>query len=234
MEDRAFFFFRSSSAFLLASSSSLRAFSSCGVQHTKQVTLGQAPSFPQQSVSVQGMWSEQYTDENWQLLFSALTLREWSFHLWTEAGRTCSSFVSRDLSSLMQKQGEGSRGTYRKPCLTLLLLLSPDSLLLCSFSSALLLQGAEALDLHPGFTCLHCYTPLPRACFIEWEPPSLFLEHAGGFLVQFPDIKEGAKRGDRWREKPFDLSSHFSTWQHSFLSKSDSGFSFSSTDDLSI
>lgn len=89
MEDRAFFFFRSSSAFLLASSSSLRAFSSCGVQHTEQL-LQHGLQLPQQPVSVQGMWSEKDTDENWQLLFSALALRARPVHLWTEPGRTCS------------------------------------------------------------------------------------------------------------------------------------------------
>lgn len=138
----------------------------------------------------------------------------------------------------MQRQGEGSRDTHREPCLTLLLLLSPDSLLLCSFSSALLLQGAWQRH-WISIMALTSHTVPPHyreLCFIECEPPSLFLKPAEGALVQFLDIKQGAKWGNRWGEKPFDdnLSSHFCTWQHSFLSKSDSGFSFSSTDDLSI
>lgn len=98
MEDRAFFFLRSSSAFRLASSSSLRAFSSCGVWHTKASYSRGDSQLPQQPVSLQGMWSDKHVDEDRQLLFPALALRGWSFLLWTETGRTCRFFsFSRDL-----------------------------------------------------------------------------------------------------------------------------------------
>lgn len=158
MEDKAFFFLRSSSAFLLASSSSLRAFSSCKVWHTEANYSRRDSQLPQQPVSLQGMWSGKCVDENWQLLFPVLALRGWSFLLQTERGRTCSFFLSLEIASnMMLRQGQRCKDTYRKPCLTLLLLLSPDSLLLCSFSSALLLQEeavVEALSHYCGFTYL--------------------------------------------------------------------------------
>lgn len=61
--------------------------------------------------------------------------------------------------------------------------------------------------------------------FLESEPPTHLPEHAEGFNVQFPDVKQEDQRGDRCGKKPFggDPSSRFCTWQYSFLPSSDSG-----------
>ena len=61
--------------------------------------------------------------------------------------------------------------------------------------------------------------------FIDGEPPTRLPEHAEGSHVQFPGVKQETAGGDRSVKKPFggDLSSHFCTWQYSFLPNSDSG-----------
>lgn len=146
------------------------------------------------------MWAEELIEKKEQLLFSALALGEWSLHLWPGAGRTCRFFCLWRSLQFEAKTRRGKQRTYRKPCLTLLLLLSPDSLLLCSFSSALLLQGAgqrhwNIIVALPASTVTPHYQEL---CFTEWKPLSFLLGHAEGSLVQFSDIKQGVKRGDRW------------------------------------
>lgn len=109
----------------------------------KQVTLGETFSFP----SSQGHHRE--CDQMSTLMRTGnscfpplLWNSDHFFFGLRQAEPVWFSSVVRDL----QFDAETGREmqTYRKPCLTLLLLLSPDSLLLRSFSSALLLQEAVA------------------------------------------------------------------------------------------
>lgn len=136
------------------------------------------PASPAASVSAGNVIGEVHW---WELATPVFCpcFREWSLHLWTEAGRTCSFSVSRCRDKEREVKTLTASLAWRSFSFS-------ARILCCSALSALRFSCREQWQRHwittvalPASTATPHYQEL---CFIECEPPSPFLERTEGSL----------------------------------------------------